>query len=288
MTVDTTWGDRGVFRPREVGPRAAAAEAPWRLGPFADVPDTVLDAGRVGALEVRAASTRGFAHRCDGDVRQDAVGLSAPAGRVVLAAVADGVGAATDAHHGARLAVRHALGYLAWAMPDGPLDGLLDAVDVAAAVHAADRAVGRAGPAPRHRSTTLTVAAVDVSPGAGGHAFRVARVGDSPAFVLAHGRFRALFDDVEGELHDPATDSLPAPAGPVERVAGVLAPGEALVLASDGVGVPLRETEAGAYLADAWAEPPGPVAFLHQLQFNVRSYDDDRTAAVIWAGSESA
>jgi hypothetical protein len=280
MSFDTGWGDRGVFRPREVGPRASAAEAPWRLGPFADVPDTVLDAGRVGALEVRAASTRGFAHRCDGDVRQDAVGVSAPAGRVVLAAVADGVGAAADAHHGARLAVRHALGYLTWAMPDGPLD----TVDVAAAVHAADRAVGRAGPAPRHRSTTLTVAAVDVSPGAGGHAFRVARVGDSPAFVLAGGVFRPLFDGSEGEIRDPATDSLPAPAGPVGRVAGVLAPGEALVLASDGIGVPLRETDAGAYLADAWAEPPGPVAFLHQLQFNLRSYDDDRTAAVVWSG----
>ena len=280
VTVATAWGDQGVFRPREVGARASAAEAPWRLGPFADVPDTVLDAGRVGTLEVRAASTRGFAHRCDGDVRQDAVGVSAPAGRVVLAAVADGVGAAVDAHHGARLAVRHALGYLAWALPEG---AALDAVDVAAAVHAADRAVGRAGPAPRHRSTTLTVAALDVAAGAGGHAFRVARVGDSPAFVLAGAEFRPLFEGSEGEILDPATDSLPAPSGPVARVAGVLAPGEALVLASDGIGVPLRETEAGTYLADAWAEPPGPVAFLHQLQFNLRSYDDDRTAAVIWA-----
>jgi len=282
MSIGTAWGDRGVFRPREVGPRASAAEAPWRLGPFADVPDTVLEAARVGALEVRAASTRGFAHRCDGDVRQDAVGVSAPDERVVLAAVADGVGAATDAHHGARLAVRHALGYLAWAMRDGPLGGWIDAVDVAAAVHAADRAVGRAGPAPRHRSTTLTVAAVDVAPGDGGHAFRVARVGDSPAFVLAAGGFRPLFDGHESEIRDPATDSLPAPAGPVRRVAGTLAPGEALVLASDGVGVPLRETGAGDYLADEWAEPPGPVAFLHQLQFNLRSYDDDRTAAVVW------
>jgi hypothetical protein len=122
-----------------------------------------------------------------------------------------------------------------------------------------------------------------VEPGRAGHAFRAARVGDSPAFVLAFGEFRALFDDRAGELADSTTDSLPGPAGPAERVSGVLAPGQALVLASDGVGVPVRETEAGEYLARAWAEPPGPVTYLHQLQFNLKSFDDDRTAVGIWA-----
>jgi len=281
VTETSPWpqGDHGVFRPREIGPRGFAAEAPWRLGPVADVPDTVLEAGRVGALEVRAASTRGAAHRFDGDVRQDAVGVTALEGRVVLAAVADGVGAATDSHHGARLAVRHALGYLAWALPGVALDQ----VDVSVALHAADRAVRQAGPDPRHRSTTLTVAVVEVEPGVAGHAFRAARIGDSPAFLLADGTFDTLFGGPAAEICDPATDSLPAPAGPVERVAGVLAPGEALVLASDGIGVPVQETEAGPYLAAAWAEPPGPVTYLHQLQFNLKSFDDDRTAVVIWA-----
>lgn len=59
------------------------------------------------------------------------------------------------------------------------------------------------------------------------------------------------------------------------------------MLATDGVGIPVRATQAGAYLAEAWAEPPGPVAFLHQLQFDLRSFDDDRTAVVVWARDES-
>lgn len=279
--VHGNWGDQGVFRPREVGVRGLAAEAPWRLGPVADVPDTVLEAGRAGSLEVRAASVRGAAHRFDGEVRQDAVGVAA-LDRYLLAAVADGVGSAADSHLGARLAVRHALGYLAWALPGTDLDQ----VDLGCALNAADRAVRTAGPSPRHRSTTLTVAVVDVTAGPRGHAFRAARVGDSPAFRLAEGGFAALFDghrDHRAVVRDQRTDSLPVPAGPVERAEGELVEGQALVLATDGVGVPVAETEAGEYLARAWADPPGPLAFLHQLQFNLRSFDDDRTAVVVWA-----
>jgi hypothetical protein len=273
------WGDQGVFRPREVGPPGSVAEAPWRLGPVTGVPDTVLEAGRAGALEVRAASTRGFAHRFDGDVRQDSVGVAVVADRAVLAAVADGVGAAPEAHLGAWLAVRHALGHLAGVVPTRPVEQ----VDVAGALHAADRAVRAAGPCPRSRSTTLTVAVVSVDAGAGGHAFHTARIGDSPALLLSDGMFRPLFADSSDDIYDPVTDSLPSPVGPVERVAGVLAPGQALILATDGVGGPVLEAGAGDYLARAWAEPPGPVAYLHQLQFNLKSFDDDRTAVGIWA-----
>jgi hypothetical protein len=144
MSVESirAWGDWGVFRPRELGPPSLAAGLPWRLGGEAAVPDTVLEAGRVGALEVRAASTRGSSHRFDGVVRQDAVGTIELAGRYVLVAVADGVGAAPDAHRGADLAVRSALGYLAWALPEVDLP----AVDLAAALEAADRGVRAAGP----------------------------------------------------------------------------------------------------------------------------------------------
>jgi serine/threonine protein phosphatase PrpC len=270
------WGDRGVFRPRELGPPSLATGVPWRLSPVPAVPDTVLEAGRVGALEVRAASTRGTSHRFDGVVRQDAVAVSELGGRYVLAAVADGVGAAADAHRGAGLAVRHALEYLA--RSDDP-----SRVDLADALWAADRAVREAGPAPRTRSTTLTVAVVETGPVV---RFRVARVGDSPAFLLAGGAFLSLFEVADGFLIEAATDCLPSPRR-VERADGELRAGQALVLATDGVGIPVRETQAGAYLAEAWAEPPGPVAYLHQLQFDLRSFDDDRTAVVVWAREES-
>jgi len=282
MAGDTvrTWGDRGVFRPRELGPPSLALGAPWRLDPVADVPDTVVEAGRVGALEVRAASSRGASHRFDGVVRQDAVGVTELAGRYVLTAVAGGVAAATDTHLGAQLAVRHALGYLAWTLPNTGLGAL----DVADALRAADRAVCAAGPDPASRSTTLTVAVVELGPTGRGHRYRAARVGNSPAFLLTDGAFLPLFD--EPAVRDPAADSLPEPRRPAGRARGVLRSGQALVLTSDGVGVPVRETPAGAYLAEAWSEPPGPVAYLHQLQFDLRTFDDDRTAAVVWARRE--
>ncbi len=282
MSVESirAWGDRGVFRPRELGPPSLATGTPWRLNDVAGVPDavpdTVLEAGRVGALEVRAASTRGTSHRFDGVVRQDAVGVGELDERYLLAAVADGVGAAPQAHRGAEIAVRHALGHLAAVLPHVDLA----AVDLAGALQAADRAVCEAGPSPRDRSTTLTLAVAEAG---GQRRYRVARIGDSPAFLLADGAFLPLFGGRTGLLADPSTDCLPSPRRPAQRAGGVLHPGQALVLASDGIGIPVLETQAGAYLADAWAEPPGPVAYLHQLQFDLRSFDDDRTAVVVWA-----
>ncbi|TDV51055.1 protein phosphatase 2C domain-containing protein [Actinophytocola oryzae] len=274
MTVDQTWGDGGVFRPRELGPPSRAAGQPWRLDAVADVPDTVIEAGRVGALEIRAASTRGAAHRARGEVRQDAVGVTDLGGRYVLAAVADGVGDASHAHRGAQLAVRHALGYLTWALPGSDLD----VVDMVGAVRAAERAVREAGPAPECRATTLTVAAIELGWAGQGHRYRAVRVGDSPALVLSGGVFLPLFT-----RRAQVDDRLPSPKGPPDGVRGVLRTGEALVLATSGLGAPVRDMAVGAYLAQAWAEPPGPVAYLHHLQFDLRSFDDDRTAAVIWA-----
>lgn len=267
------WGDDGVFRPRELGPPGRAAGTPWRLDPVVDVPDTVVEAGRVGLLEVRAASCRGAAHRGRGEVRQDSVGTADVGGRYVLAAVADGATDASHAHRGAALAVRHALGYLTWALPGADLD----MVDMIGALRAADRAVRDTGPGADSRATTLTVVAVELGWAGRGHRFRAARVGDSPALVLSDGVFRPLFRG-----RDP--DMLPAPKGSPECVRGVVRAGEALVVASAGLGVPLRSAAVGRHLAQAWAEPPGPVTFLQQLQFDRRTADDDRTAAVIWAG----
>lgn len=274
MTVERTWGDAGVFRPRELGQPSRVAGTPWRLDGVADVPDTVIEAGRVGGLEIRAASTRGAAHRSRGEVRQDAVGVTDVGGRYVLAAVADGAGAASHAHRGAQLAVRNALGYLAWSLPGGDLD----AVDMIGALRAADRAVRDAGPNPTRRATTLTVAAIEIGWAGQGHRYRAVRVGDSPALVLTGGTFLSLFGK-----RGRADDCLPSPRGPADGVRGVLRVGEALVLATSGLGTPLRDTPVGAYLAQAWVEPPGPVAYLHQLQFDHRSCEEDRTAAVIWA-----
>lgn len=268
------WGDRGVFRPRELGQPSRAAGQPWRLDAVADVPDTVLDAARVGTLEVRAASARGAGHRSLGEVRQDAMAVTDLGGRYVLMAVADGFGAASHAHRGAQLAVRHALSYLTWALPGADLD----AVDMVSALRQADRVVREAGPNPECRRTTLTVAAVELGWSGQGHRYRAVRVGNSPAMMLSDEVFLPLFGKRGADA-----DLLPSPRGPADGVRGVLRPGEALVIATAGLGTPARKSPIGTYLAQAWAEPPGPVAFLHHLQFDLRAFDDDRTAVVVWA-----
>lgn len=271
MTSERPWGDAGMFRPRELGQPSRAGGMPWRLGTVADVPDTVVEAGRVGGLEIRAASTRGATHRSRGEVRQDAVGVADLNGRYVVAAVADGAGSASHAHRGAQLAVRQALAYLAWTLPGADLDQ----VHMAGAVDAADRAVRDAGPKPECRSTTLTVAAVELGWAGQGHRYRAVRVGDSPALVLSGGTFSPLF-----ARRGSVDDRLPSPKGS-DGVRGVVRTGEALVLATSWLGT--RESPVGTYLAQAWAEPPGPVTYLNQLQFDLRGYDEDRTAVVIWA-----
>ena len=272
MTSARAWGDVGVFRPRELGQPSRAGALPWRLGTVADVPDTVVEAGRVGGLEVRAASTRGVAHRSRGEARQDAVGVADLGGRYVVAAVADGVDTASHAHRGAHLAVRQALAYLAWTLPGSDLD----VVHMVGALEAADRTVRDAGPKPEGRSTTLTVAAVELGWAGQGHRYRAVRVGDSPALVLSGGTFTPLF-----ARRGQTGDRLPSPKGPADGVRGVLRTGDALVLATNWLGS--RESPVGTYLAQAWGEPPGPVEFLQQLQFDLRGYDEDRTAVVIWA-----
>jgi hypothetical protein len=244
------------------------------------VPDTVLEAGRVGALEVRAASTRCSTRRVDGEVRQDAMAVMAVQDRLVLAAVADGVGAAPEVYRGVQVALRHAVGHLASVLPRAPLEQ----VDLTAALTTADRAVRAAGSDPGDRSTTLTVAVVAARVAAGGHLLRAARVGDSSAFLLSAGEFRPLFAERTTETLGPLPENSPAPDRRAEQVDDLLAPGEALVLASDGVRGPLRETAAGSYLARSWARPPGPFAYLRQLRSTLRFREDNRTAAVIWAG----
>lgn len=272
MTSERAWGDAGVFRPRELGQPSRASGMPWRLGTVADVPDTVLEAGRVGALEVRAASTRGAEHRSRGEVRQDAVGVADVGGRYVVAAVADGLGTASHAHRGAQLAVRQAIAYLAWALPGADLDQ----VNMIGAIDAADRAVRDAGPKPRCRATTLTVAAIEIGWAGQGHRYRAVRIGVSPGMVLAGGAFTPVF-----ARRGHVDDRLPTPKSQAEAVRGVLRAGEALVLATGWLGT--RESQVSTYLAQAWVEPPGPVAFLNHLQFDLRGYEEDRTAVVVWA-----
>jgi serine/threonine protein phosphatase PrpC len=111
----------------------------------------------------------------------------------------------------------------------------------------------------------------------------VARIGDSSAWVLRDGRYRALFDPKAAAIVESAVTALPQVPAPDVR-GGPLAPGEVLLVGTDGFGDPLGDGtgQVGAHFAVRLAQPRPPVAFAHDLDFSRETFDDDRTLLAIW------
>ena len=292
------WGDREPpWVPDTVGRRAKTAEAPWKPDPDPDFPDTVFDGGRVGDISVMACAARGAKHRFEGAARQDAAMAASAAGAWALAAVADGVGSVPGSHVAATTAVRAAVAELSRGIE---LMG--------------DRALGRGVELFKYLSleleklegpkTTLTLGAVAAAPDAdGNYAWWVARVGDSPAYVLSGGRLIALFEHEREDEFGTATAALPTRSlkGAYRDDSGWLRPGEVLVLVSDGIGDLIATDQARAanqegpiaddateYYARQWQREPDPVDFLRHTQTRRRTFDDDRSAAVFWTAPAQA
>jgi len=284
-----------------VDTRLAAAE-PYR-------PDTVADGGDAFGLTIRAASVRGLYKRYAGGPRQDDLCLGVhPATRTVIVAAADGVSAAARSDLGAALAVRHAAAAVARQLEREVLD--LDWSEVFR--HAAwalveehrrtsgdpDAGVEQAGAC---LATTLIVAAISATdpcaPDQDGGANReesepagcrvqVAAVGDSPAFVLAEGRFEPLVGETAcGDgLLGGGVRALPRDAGPVGKASATLALGSALLICTDGLALPLADGsgDVGRTLARELSSPPDIVDFARLLDFSRATYDDDRTLIAVW------
>lgn len=278
------WGDQGEFTPQLLGDReAAAALVPWRMSD-ADgyAADTALDACRIGALEVRAAATRGPAHRCYGEPRQDDLAMTHTGqGRYLVMAVADGVGNAPRSHVGSREATRVAVAAVAGELgADGSVDQeVTTRVTARVARHLLDLAEDGN---PGQLATTLTVGYLAVGDD---HRFVLFGVGDSPAYLLRPDGFSLLGGQRPAEadeLQTTGTHCLPQDPTRTWMCSGRLGPRQALVLATDGLGNPLRDEGVRRWLGERWRTPPGPIEFLAQLQFRLRSHDDDRTAIVVW------
>lgn len=277
------WGDREPpWIPDTVGNRAKAAEAVWKIDADPRFPDSVLDEGAVGDVTVMACAVRGAKHRYEGSSREDAAMATSAAGAWALAAVADGVGSVPDSRKASELAVQTFTTELSRRLelfgPDsvGHGEGLFKAVNFA---------LERLG-GPK---TTLTAAAVAAQPDEQGrYPFWVARVGDSPAYVIRDGELQPLF---ESEREDEfATTTAAMPTRELRRHFrprnGHLLPGEALMLASDGIGDLMIAEKARHYFASKWSEVPSPVDFMRQVQVRSRTFDDDRSAAVLWAAPD--
>lgn len=267
------------------------------------LPDTVLDGAAYGPLTVRAASVRGDSHRHLGEARQDALCVtrigSPQDGELLLLAVADGVGSAERSHVGSnevcRLAARYldrqaAALYAALHDQDDVKFGELAHAFVAElATLLTDLAVRDHRP-PEAYATTLRVLLVPVDPAVRTRGFLA--VGDGGTALLRDGVWHPDVTREEGAgsgIIDTRTDALPSARTPtVHRLLHPAQPGDVMVLCTDGLSTPLAG-DAGMrdFLRDAWGsgDVPAPADFLWQFQYRVKSYDDDRTAVVLWEGT---
>jgi hypothetical protein len=233
---------------------------------------------------VLAASVAGVAHRLSGRRCEDAYAWALPRpGRLALI-VADGVSTAGRGGEGADIAVSAAWEHLLAVEGWGEMECL-------AALRVASDAVSAAGCASASElSTTFVVALVSASEA--GAEVRLARVGDSSAFILVKDRWDELFPGgAEDELRGSVVGVLPlgSRGGDAVETASVLLPaGAALVLLSDGVADPLRDgpgTVAPALAEVLSGGPSGaltPLALADAADFSRRGCQDDRTILAVW------
>ncbi|WP_445402546.1 protein phosphatase 2C domain-containing protein [Streptomyces sp. LE64] len=266
------------------------------------LPDIVVDGARYGALTVRAASVRGDSHRYEGGPRQDAlvvcrIGGPEPAQGLLLLAVADGVGSAARSHVGSHDVCRGIAFFLdRYADQLAEALRLVDERTLGALVNSAVGSVAeglaqraeQGGESPTGHATTLRGLLVPLDPTVRHRGFFA--VGDGGAARLRRGAWEV---DVFGEGHggsgviDTGTAALPGSRLARSEVFGPVEDGDVLVLCTDGLSTPLAgDPGMREFLAAAWGggPVPGPVDFLWQLQYRVKSYDDDRTAVVLWEG----
>lgn len=268
--------------PLTIGEPAPAIEPRLAVGdPYR--PDTIADGGTAFGLSVRAASVRGLQKRFVGGPRQDdlCLGLHAATG-TLIAAVADGVSAAPRSDLGAALAVRYATAAVARQLDAGAIDWPNVFEQAAWALLSEE---GRLGEEAGSFATTLVVAAVSVRD-PGEVSVQVASVGDSPAFRLRGRKYDVVVGTrpEDGELIGGGVLALPRDARSPEVGACALEPGDALLLCTDGVALPLAggDGELGRTLARELAKPPDVVDFARLLDFSRSTYDDDRTLIAVW------
>jgi hypothetical protein len=309
----STW--RGSLEPYEVGNpgRAAGLTVPLPDTEHWTRRDTVVDGitivdGHERIGELRAASTRGLAHRHYGRVRQDEYGYRRTRdGRYLVMCVADGVSSGKQSHHAAVAAARVGVDYLAESLMKVPLSDIAWAQFISAVahriVHHGRKRLGLLGLADAdeytdrqvsgHMATTVLYAVVDLCLVEGAHQVDLLAVGDTSAWVLRQDDRWEPLQAVKNEgadVYSPAVTALPMlPPQPPLPVRTRLLPGEVLVLMSDGIGDALGAGtgDVGRFLADVWRTPPVPLQFAAQVEFARKSFDDDRTAVAFWPPARS-
>ena len=265
------------------------------------LPDIVVDGATRGPLTVRAASVRGDSHRYEGEPRQDALcvtQLGIDEDGLLLLAVADGVGSARRSHVGSNDVCRNVAYFLDLCVAElaqavrqddeKKLTALVNSA-VGRAAEGLAQLAARRGEQPDAYATTLRALLVPLDPAVRNRGFFA--VGDGGIALLRNGAWRLdlLGEDSTGsEIIDTRTAALPGARYAETRVLGPTEPGDVIVLCTDGLSTPLAGVpEMRDFLEAAWGggAVPEPADFLWQLQYRVKSYDDDRTAVCLWDGT---
>jgi len=271
-------------------------------------PDTAIDGGTLGPVEIRAASVCGLSHRQSGKPRQDAYGFCLdPTGEWLVVAVADGVSAGDYSHHAADRAVRQGLAEISRRLDAGSLASL-DWYQVFQSVAAAIvstgerllRVEGSADPSAEEvaaaMSTTASFAIYQMRPESDQRTVTVAWVGDSPIWTVGRNGWRCLSawkKEGAGGISSSAVAALPYLPPTPEHLAvhsAQVDTHDVLLVMSDGVGDPLGDAtgEVGKKLREWWRDPPEPLEFVEQVAFGRKSYDDDRTVVGVWPSAVGA
>lgn len=308
--------DEGRYRMVVGDPGNAYRDADPKLLLNSAHPDTALDAGWVGDLDVRAASVRGLAHRYAAVVRQDAYGFARDReSGWFIAVVADGVSAGRLSHDAARLVAHHGPRMVAERLRHtDPVDlawhelfSQLGALVLRAGHRSLVRDSTAGGPAHREQggesgvepdaervaaemATTATFVVCGPLDEVHGRRVVVAWLGDSPVWALRAEGWMCL-SEIKGHGRDVCSSTVAALPRVPESAADLpvrdwrIDADDAVFVMTDGVGDPLGDGtgEVAVRLADAWSSPPDPLDFAAQVGFGRKSYDDDRTVVGIWS-----
>jgi len=282
----------GRDRIRHIEPKLQAPSTPYRT-------DTAVDGGIGHGLTLRAAAVRGRAKRFQGRAREDDFYLLASAARrVVVVAVADGMGAAERSGLGAALAVRHAVEAVEEQLADRAPESLdwsqiFNRAAAALVVEHRRQGGGESYDRPdrdetkavsHDLGTTLTVAVIEAEADGKARAC-IAAIGDSPAYRLAEGAYELLVGERETDEDFSTSSVIALPYLPQPEVREVqFGATDVLLVCTDGFSGPLGggKSDVGRLFARELAVPPPLPLWPQLVDFAKATYDDDRTVVAVW------
>lgn len=274
--------------------------------------DVHCDAGTFGKIASIGGTLRGFKHqvpdRATGAAGQNEdwfstfCAVSSVGTKYVVSVVCDGLSSAPYSWYGARrtstsLARDVAEGISALVEVNSKT--LQQIVDSSLATQAetlmtwkpAEYGAPQVDPAtvdPVALGCTVTLTVVCAEPDENGvHSIVAGNVGDSPVFNLSDGEWRKVSppDLDSGDILDTKTHAFPRHTE-CALVDDSLKQGECVLMTSDGVGNFILRNgmtlALGSYLSTRWNSPVGILSFLNQLNFDLPTADDDRTAVAFW------